>query len=86
MDKFTKKHRKDFYVVAIQYDTNIEQLKKTLAEKKYHFDMLVANDAVFIDYRITSTPTIMLLDQKNFILKNKDGVYLLEKLFIQKEI
>lgn len=88
LEKFAKKHFNNFHIVVIQYDTSVKQLKETLSIKNYHFDMLAANDAVFIDYRITGTPTIMLLNEQNFILKNKDGLYSfqeLEKLFIDKD-
>lgn len=89
LEKFAKKYKDDFYIVTIQYDTNLEQLKKITSEKKYHFDMLSANDAVFIDYKITGTPTIMLLDDKNFIQKNRDGLFSLqelEQLFIEIKV
>ncbi|WP_299834710.1 TlpA disulfide reductase family protein [uncultured Tenacibaculum sp.] len=80
LEKFAQKHKNDFYVVAIQYDTNTEQLQKFTSEKKYHFNMLAANDAVFIDYKIMGTPTIMLLDEKNFIQKNNNGLFSLQEL------
>ncbi|WP_299677472.1 thioredoxin family protein [uncultured Tenacibaculum sp.] len=80
LEKFAKKFGDEFYIVTLQYDTTVSQLQQVIKEKKYHFNMLAANDAVLMDYRISSTPTIMLLNKNNFILKNIEGMLSAEQL------
>jgi len=67
LDKFSKSN-KDIDVVVIQAESTPESNKKFIEDNKYHFNILSSEHSVVQDYKISSTPTTVILDKNNTVL------------------
>ena len=73
LDLFYKKLNKNTLSLAVlQVGSSQEENKKTIEKNNYSFNFLNANEGVFDDYQVATTPTGILLDETNTIINTSD--------------
>lgn len=65
---FSKKHE-EIPLIVFQNGASVEENKEFLMKKNYTFEMLKGNDEIYEGFMVSGTPTTIIVDVNNKVLK-----------------